>query len=349
MKSYRKWALGTLAGLLALLFCCGLFVFAVDPCFYYRSPADGRGVFFNERYQDAGLAKNTDADTVLLGTSMVANYRVSQVEQTFGGTAVKLTIPDGYLSEFDDAMKMEWRCHHPSRVIFGLDTNILVRDESQKTGAMPDYLYDANPLNDARYLLNKDTLYYSIYTLLARKWGTTEPVDEAFTWDKTVYWAKDTALAGYQRPKASGKALPADDYRRNVDANLAVIENWITSHPDTEFDIFFPPYSILYWDKERRLGETDAVFAALDQAFSALLAYDNVKLFYFPSDREIVTDLNNYGDYIHHSGQVCSKVLAMLKTGEFRVTEENRKEILANWRAFVVNYDYDAIWNGAGA
>ena len=39
----------------------------------------------------------------------------------------------------------------------------------------------------------------------------------------------------------------------------------------------------------------------------------------------------------------------MLKTGEFRVTEENRKEILANWRAFVVNYDYDAIWNGAGA
>ena len=46
-----------------------------------------------------------------------------------------------------------------------------IRDESGLTASMPGYLYDANPLNDLQYLLNKDMLYYSVYAPLARGWG----------------------------------------------------------------------------------------------------------------------------------------------------------------------------------
>ena len=53
-----------------------------------------------------------------------------------------------------------------------------------------------------------------------------------------------------------------------------MVTNWISRHPDTEFDIFFPPYSILFWDKTERLGEMDAVFAAMSTACETLLAYD---------------------------------------------------------------------------
>ena len=346
----RRWVLGLLAGTLALLTACAALTWAVDPCFYYHGVGTLGPVFFNERYQDAGLAKHTDADTVLLGTSMVANYRISHVEKTFGGTAVKLTIPDGYLSEFNAVMSVEWRYHHPSRILFGLDTNILVRDESGKTGAMPDYLYNANPLDDVQYLLNKDTLYYSLYRLMEDHWGDVGTVDNAFTWDGTVYWAKSTALAGYQRPPQTPEPLPDDAYDDNVRSNLAVVESWIRAHPDTEFDIFFPPYSMLYWDKQQREGSTGAVFHALETAFGALLAYPNVKVYYFPCDRELVTNLDNYGDYIHHSGAVCDRVLAMLKADRYRITSENARETLASWRTFVVNYDYNSIWRAsAGA
>lgn len=64
--------------------------------------------------------------------------------------------------------------HPPERVIFGLDANILVRDESGLTGALPEYLYNTNPLDDVRYFLNRDTLNYSVYTLmtLGRGGGT---------------------------------------------------------------------------------------------------------------------------------------------------------------------------------
>jgi hypothetical protein len=342
---YKRWALGLIALVLAVLTACAVFVYTVDPCFYYRCPGDLGPVFFNERYQDAGLAKNTDADTVLLGTSMVANYRVSHVEQTFGGSAVKLTVPDGYLSEFDAVMNVEWRYHRPSRVIFSLDTNILVRDESRKTDVMPAYLYNTNPLDDLKYLLNKDTIYYSVYRLMENRWNTPDSMDNAFTWDGTVYWAKSTALAGYDRPEQRKTTLPDDAYDANVDANLAIVERWIARHPDTEFDIFFPPYSILYWDKQQREGSTDAVFHALLRASSALLPYRNVKLYYFPSDKSLVTNLNNYGDYIHHSGAVCNQILGMLKADKYRITEQNARETLDEWKTFVVNYDYDAIWN----
>ncbi|MCI2056979.1 MAG: hypothetical protein LKJ86_07515 [Oscillibacter sp.] len=343
-QAYKRFTAGLLAVALLILTACAAFVWAVDPCFYYHGTENMGAVFFNERYQDAGIAKNTDADTVILGTSMVANYRVSHIENTFGGTAVKLTIPDGYLSEFDAVMNVEWRYHNPKRVIFGLDTNILIRDEREKTDAMPAYLYNANPLDDAKYLLNKDTLYYGVYRLMSNRWGTTQKVDDAYTWDGTVWWNHATALDNYDRPEISGKTLPADAYLENVSANLAIVERWLESHPDTEFDIFFPPYSILYWDKQVREGNVDAVFAALDTAFDTLLRYNNVNLFYFPSDEAIVTNLDNYCDYIHHSGAVCDKLLECMAAGEHQITRDNAKKMLADWKDFVVHYDYEPYW-----
>ena len=93
-QAYRRWVCGLLAGVLALLALCAAVVYVVDPCLYYRMPQSWNPVFFNERYQAAGMAKNVEADTVLLGTSMAANYRASQIGETFGTSAVRITIPD---------------------------------------------------------------------------------------------------------------------------------------------------------------------------------------------------------------------------------------------------------------
>ena len=77
-------------------------------------------------------------------------------------------------------MEVLFRAQSPERVIFGMDLNTLIRDESGVTSAMPDYLYNANPLDDIQYLLNKDTLYYSAYTLLANSRGEGDTIDEGF-------------------------------------------------------------------------------------------------------------------------------------------------------------------------
>ena len=179
-RAYKRWSCGLLLTLLLVLGACAAVVYWVDPCFYYRMPKDRAPVFFSERYQTAGIVRNNAADVVLLGSSMTANYRGSKVGAVFGGTGLRLTIPDGYYSEFDEVMTLLMRTHPPERVLFAMDANILTRSPAGVTGAMPDYLYDDDSLNDARYLLNKDTLYYSLYALMSQRWNAGETLDTGF-------------------------------------------------------------------------------------------------------------------------------------------------------------------------
>ena len=208
-RAYKRWSCGLLLTLLLVLGACAAVVYWVDPCFYYRMPKDRAPVFFSERYQTAGIVRNNAADVVLLGSSMTANYRGSKVGAVFGGTGLRLTIPDGYYSEFDEVMTLLMRTHPPERVLFAMDANILTRSPAGVTGAMPDYLYDDDSLNDARYLLNKDTLYYSLYALMSQRWNAGETLDTGFMWDDTVWWNHMEALDEYERPEVAAVSMPA--------------------------------------------------------------------------------------------------------------------------------------------
>ena len=344
-RVWRNWSRGVLLGLILLLGVCAGIVYRVDPCFYYRMPTDRQPVFFSERYQTAGIVRNNPANVVLLGSSMTANYYGSDVGQVFGGTGLRLTIPDGYYSEFDAVMGLLMRSHPPKQVIFAMDANILTRPPDGVTGALPGYLYDANPFNDVKYLLNKDVLYYSLYAMMCRRWGEGETLDEGFFWDDTVWWNHMAALEEYQRPEIADKPMPADSLVADTEKNLAVVTRWAQQYPDVEFDLYFSPYSILYWDKMARTGETEAVFAALKLACETLLPYENIRLHGLLFDREIIEHLDYYCDYVHHSAEAGQLVLEKIHSGADRLTTENYQEILANWQEFVVNYDYDKFWD----
>lgn len=345
--SLRRWSCGFLAALLLLLAAAAAAVYFSDPCFYYRLPPEGEGICFSERCQMAGLIRNVPADTVVMGTSMAANYRKSHIEEVFGGTGLRVTIPDGYLSEFDQAMGLLFREQSPERVIFGLDLNILIRDESGRTASMPGYLYDADPLNDLQYLLNKDMLYYSVYAPLARGWGEGRTLDEGFTWDEGIWWNHMTAMENYHRPEIASETLPPDAFRENVAENLAVVQGWIEAHPEVDFRFFLPPYSILFWDRYGRLGEEDAYFDAIAQVCETLLPYENVRLYGFLMDEEIVEDLDNYCDYIHHSGDVSDTLLRKIAAGEDELTAENWRETVSAWREHVDAIDFEQYWTDA--
>ena len=66
---------------------------AVDPLFQYHKPWFGlEPVITNERYQNAGVIKHFDFDNAVLGTSLSENFIISEVNDTFGGNSVKLTM-----------------------------------------------------------------------------------------------------------------------------------------------------------------------------------------------------------------------------------------------------------------
>lgn len=342
-RIYQRWACGFLAALLAALAVCGGIVYAVDPCLYYRVP--DKAVFFNERYQAAGMAKNVPAETVLLGTSMAANYRASWIEEFYHGPGLRITVPDGYFSEFGQVVDLLFRKNAPRRILFALDLNILIRDDGGVTDALPDYFYNRNPLDDVKYLLNKDSLYYSLYALMTRRQGGGETLDEGFTWDRTSRWGKYEALRTYDRPPVSEERTRSDAYLGFTAENLETMGSWFRAHPDTKFEIFLSPYSILSWDRAIRRGDLDARLAALELACETLTGYGNVRLHAPLFAKDMVTNLDNYCDYVHHSGEAGKWVLGNVCAEKFLLRPETVQETLADWREFVVHYDYDALWD----
>ncbi len=345
-QEYRKWALGLLAAIAAMLGLCAAVVVTVDPFFHYRAPDPEAEVWFEQRCQTAGLLRSQDYETVLMGTSLAANYRPLWFDAYFDTRTVKATFPNGGFHEFSQALDYACQTHDVKRVIFGLDPNILVRSVEEAPDQLPAYLYDTNPWNDSPYLLNKDVLVRALYVVREKAAGNTQALQDAFVWDGNVFFSKELALAGYQRPEAEDTVLPEDAFFDICDENLAVVETWLTEHPDTEFIFYYSPYSILFWDKMERQGRTDAMFAVLKHATEALLAYDNVKIQCFLTDIDIITDLDNYADHIHVAGRVTWKMSKAMAGTEHLLTLENYEAKLDALREYVVNYDYESIWEG---
>jgi len=342
-KSYKPFAVGLLAALAAAFLLCAAIVICIDPFFHYHSPDPNGEVWLEERYQMAGLLRTQDYESVFMGTSLAANYRAGWVDEAFDTSAVKITFPNGGMNEFDTALNYAYSQQDVARVIIGLDPNILARDPAQAPDELPKYLYDDNPFNDAPYLWSKFTLTRSVYAAMEKARGNTATLQEAFLWDH-IWFSRQTALVSYVRPEVQDTAAPADAFLPYCEENLAVAEQWFLSHPETEFHVFFSPYSILYWDKMQRQGETEAMFAALDYAIERLLTYDNVSLHCFMTDLSIITDLGYYGDHIHISEKLTEFMVNAMAEGTHLLTKENYRTQLEALHDFVVNYDYESIF-----
>lgn len=340
-----------LIALASVVICLGLLVLLVsleDPFFAVNGIGEGETALFdNQRYEMAGLIRHQDYSAVVMGTSLVANYRASWFTEGLGEKTLKITFPDGWISEFDTALNLAFRTHGElSSVYFCLDPNILIRPDSQRTVELPAYLYNNNPLDDVEYLLNADTYAMVLRSMLQRRTGAGVTLDEAYVWDGKYTFSEAFALAGYPRPEVSGTVLDADAYLDIAKENLNVVCGWIEAHPDTQFSIWFPPYSILYWDKMTREGSAEAVITAVEYACERLMAYDNVEVYCFLHAFNMITVLDFYTDHIHCSAKMTKWETDWLLAKGWHFTEENYKIRLDELREFVANYDYESIFEG---
>lgn len=344
----RTFALITLAAVLLCFSVPAALLSVEDPFFVLGGIDEGETALFdNERYEMAGLIRHQDYSCVVVGTSLVANYRASWFTEGTGERTLKITFPDGWISEFDTALDLAFRTHPGlDTVYFCLDPNILIRSDSQRTVELPRYLYDLNPLNDVEYLLNAETYAQALYARLQRGQSRTVPLDEAYVWDRDHYFSKADALAGYTRPELSKTTLPADAYLEAAAENLDVLCSWVRAHPDTRFVFWFPPYSVLFWDMRTREGISEAVITAVEYASERLLACDGVEVCCFLDAEDVITDLDHYGDPIHCSSEITAWEADNLMEGGWRLTQENLAARMDWLRSFYASYDYDAIWDG---
>lgn len=341
-KGFLVACLATTLGVCAL--CAGT-IYTLDPYFRYQSIDPEGELWFDERYQVAGILHDQTYETVLMGTSLAANYRPSWFNEVFDTTTVKVTFPSGGLGEFDTALTYAMGEQEVKRVIMGLDANILARDPQEEPDELPVFLYNNNILDDGPYLLNKETLGKSLYLATPGQQAGKEPLDAAYLWDTEQYiFSQEQAIASYPRPSTISPTQPDDYYAEHCAENLGVVLNWVETYPDTDFIFYFSPYSMLFWDKMDREGTTEAMLTMLETAIAQLTAYPNVTVQFFMNDFSLIEDLDNYTDHIHASGAVTKWLAQAMGRSDYVLTAENHAWSIDQFRQALVGYEYEGLF-----
>lgn len=341
---YKRYFAGFLAMVMVLLALCGITVYVIDPSFQYHLPyGDIKAVYSNERYQNAGFAKNLDYDTVILGSSVTANFRPSQFNELFDAKTVKLTFPGGCFSDFNTALDLCFETHDVKRVFWSIDPKILMTDYDEEPTPLPTYLYNFNPFDDVKYLFNKDVLLEQCgESVLATLKGEGQDFDDAFTWDWKYEFSHEHALWSYIRPDWKVEPDAPDQFDDIINRNLDCILSFVKAHPDTEFYLFTPPYSMLYWDRVLRDGSYTAVLALYDRLMEELPQYANVHYYCFAMN-EVTIPLGNYTDEVHFSGEI-SQYLAQYMAENDGMNEADLPAMHAFFRNLAENYDFDSMF-----
>lgn len=349
MTQYKKWLLAFCAALGAGLLAVTALVLIVDPFFQYHAPLKGYPYKVdNQLSQNPGMARRLDYDSVLLGSSMTASFDTDWFSETLGLNTVKLSYNGALPRDEANIMDIVFEAKQDGvRAVFmAIDQSAFSADVNETKFPIPEYLYDRNPFNNIRYVLNKDVLLNYILKPLVDPTERTDWTQLYKPWWTDEYYNKANVLMYYEPAEEAEEEMPADAFLAGVKANLEKnICPYIEAHPETEFVFFYPPYSILYWNDVMRQKELNAVIAELEYMTERLLSYENVRLFCFQNQREIVCDLNNYADYTHYHADVCRYIVDCFASGECELTLDNYKEVFADLAALASTYDYDAIYD----
>lgn len=350
MMSSRQWVLGVASISFVILLLMGYIVYAYDPYCYYRIPVD-RLIVNNYRFLNAGLIRNANYDTVLIGSSMVQNFDMQLFREKLHINPVKLTVgalsPEG-VNVIYSAVRKQNRAEN---VIFCVDIPSLNK-EVDELKVYPLYLYDTNPYNDFKYLLGYETwmrlLPLNVLLNTMEKMGRilpqfygTHDIDDIGAWDKDAVYGEEIVLRDYRNRvnQISAQNLCGIEQRmrHNADKLISTLLGSDDSEGDVHYIFFFPPYSALFWSQAVKGGYFMHYQSAKRYIVDLLGCYENVTVYDFQVLPEIM-DLNNYKDTTHYSAKINDLMVEHFSRGTMTVNMstvvDNDERLLSMVKSF---------------
>ena len=328
-RDARRWCIAVVAAIAALLAAIAALDAWVDPFqqFAVASRFAPRFYTLHHRYIDPGLAKNAAYDTLLTGSSIMENSRNADIARACGGRAVNLAMPAQSAFEQRLILETALASRKVRQAIVVLDFNAFagVPDARQDiAGPLPRYLYGRNPLDKLPYLLSGDVLLKSLRILADDRSESfaTDP-DAPWYWAGRKRFGRDEVLQGLDLGHLNARyAQPARtlaEMQASFAANLLPI---LRAHPDTRFDLVWPPYSILVWLDFAQRDQLDVSLAFKRYVYETAGALPNVRVVDLQPLREITHDLDRYTDLYHFAPDVNVRVTDAACRGEYQVTAE---------------------------
>lgn len=351
-RIYIIWIIGTIT-LTIVAFC----LFAVptiyiDPLFHYHDPLTNYEYpLNNERYQNDGIMRNFNYNSIITGTSMAENFKKTEADILFDANFIKVPFSGGRYKEISDNIRQAYRAGKDIKyVISSLDYSVLVleKDAYREGTEYPVYLYNNNIFDDVNYVLNKAILFDQTRNVIkyTQTGNETTNFDEYVNWSSGYEYGAESVLSTYtlvNKVDAPPKMLSEEEHVMVVENIQQNITDLADDHPETMFYLFFPPYSICYWDALKNNGQVDWRIDAEQAAIEEIVKHPNIKLFSFCNNFELVCNLNNYKDQAHYGEWVNSWILEWMSDDQYLLTEHNYQEYIREIREFYNSYDYSLL------
>lgn len=300
-------------------------VILFDPFFHYHKPLGSlKAVLWEKEYQVPGTLDHFDYDALIVGSSVAENNNNRWFDENFNCKSIKAIRSYGATADLSYFINRAFDNQNLKYVFLNLDPSSLTQKTEtsfEETGS-PLYLYDKNPLNDIEYLWNKDVIFERIPYMLATSYMKDYDEGESYNWAQWKAFNEDTILYHYIQKKDIDEMKSQDSYLEIAKANTDLILDIVNAHKDTEFYIFVPPYSILWWDNMYREGDSLGYLEAERYALKELLGCENVKIYNFQNAEDVVFNLDNYTDSLHFSPEINKYMCDCLKSGKYQLNND---------------------------
>lgn len=329
--SIKTWLLTFFITGIAILFTMALSVFLYDSSLYYRM-SDNRLIINNYRFINPGITKNADYDTVIIGSSMIQNFSMSEFREQLGENPIKLSVGAMSIEGMSLTVDQVMREGKARKLYLAIDLHQLTKDEDD-LGTYATYLYDDEPLNDFRYLLGYETwmrllplnigfsaldrIGYEIPTSFA-----TRNIDDLGNWANDFVFSEALIKETYLNDGYPISAVDSDKLEDEMKANADLLLELFASLHDVELTVFFPPYSALYWHEIRKAGNFDTFMAIISYLVNEMATMENVTVFDFHGIPQI-GDLNHYKDPTHYGPEINSLMVGYFQGMEKEIRPDN--------------------------
>lgn len=329
-----------LATLIALL-PFSMINYTVDPYQFYRQPKFYKPVYFNDqRYQNPGLARTQDYSLAIIGTSMTDNFLLSYVNNAMNQKVVKLSMMGASMYEQKLMADVVIRTQKADTIIYELNYFSFRGDSERVTHTgkgFPYHMYQSGIMSHLKYLCNPETLLRSYQILKKHYKGIkhytmVEDLEKLNTWYYNSKFTKENAMKDWNLAQNDLKRADPEEFtweyiKENADKNLL---NVIKSNPDTEFILFYPPFSILIHKFLEGRDLFDEEIKLKEYIYENCKNLENVKIFDFQDLKEITHNLDNYRDMTHYSIEINEYIIDSIAREQHIVNDRNVEQKLEN-------------------
>jgi hypothetical protein len=354
----------------------------LDPLQIYHKSWDGNENFIKGmRFQAAGIINNYPFDSIVLGSSMAENFSPNEASKVFNNRFINLSLSGSNFPERSLVLNHALKNKKLENVIISLDGFSPIgeyRDDFPVSNF--DFLYNESPFDDIKIYLTNKYLKFAICRIGIVFNNVQQCRSKFRTLESIVEWGSDNEqnrrFGGLNKwlEAATGDGQIRDEIEKinqsisciknacnkisdNVKDTMTDFEQGKSSfdlyilktakeHPETEFHVFFPPYSrLLYaiWSQETpKLFELylSTIMHVVEQSESI----SNLHVHGF-DHLQFLDSISNYKDPRHFHPDFSSKILYWMKNGKHELSNKTINQYLSKINSLASTYDLTFIGN----